>query len=68
MSDLGLYVPGHSLIHRMPAWTKLLALVLAGVCTFLLDTPIEIILGVVVVLACYALAGFWPVTDRKSVV
>ena len=39
MTPLGLYRPGSSLIHRLPAGVKLLALVLAGIGSVFLRTP-----------------------------
>ena len=39
MTPIGLYRPGSSLIHRLPAGVKLLALVLAGIGSVFLRTP-----------------------------
>lgn len=67
MNPLGLYVPGDSLLHRLPAGIKLLLLVALGVASVFLRSPLAISAAVVVVLACYALAGFTPVTAVRQV-
>lgn len=53
MSTLGLYVPGDSVLHRLRAGTKLLAMVAVGAGSVLLDHPwqVAVIMGLV-------LAGF----------
>jgi biotin transport system permease protein len=53
MSTLGLYVPGDSVLHRMRAGTKLLAMVAVGAGSVLLDHPwqVAVVMGLV-------LAGF----------
>ena len=52
MSLLGLYVPGSSPLHRAPAWSKLLGLVLLAALTPLLDLWWQrcLLLGLVIVL------------------
>lgn len=67
MSALGLYVPGDSLVHRLPAGVKLLVLVLAGIGSVFLRDPLAVGVSVVVVLICYALAGFTPMTAVRQV-
>ncbi len=57
MSALGLYVPGDSVVHRVPAGAKLAALVLVGASSFLLDRPWQVALFVATVVAGYAAAG-----------
>jgi biotin transport system permease protein len=66
VSPLGVYVPGSSVLHRVPAGTKLLALVAAGVVSVLLDRPWQVLAALAVVLAGYALAGLsWRVAARQ---
>lgn len=67
MNPLGLYVPGDSLLHRLPADVKLLLLVALGIASVFLRSPVAVGVAVVVVIACYALAGFTPVTAARQV-
>jgi biotin transport system permease protein len=60
MSPLGLYVPGSSVLHRLPAGAKLLAMVAAGVVSVLLDHPWQVAVALAAVLAGYAAAGLSP--------
>jgi biotin transport system permease protein len=60
MSTLGLYRPGRSVLHRAPAWSKLLVLLLAGASSVLLDRPWQVGAALAVVLAGYAVAGVPP--------
>jgi biotin transport system permease protein len=60
MNPLGLYVPGTSPVHRLPAGLKLLALLVAGAGSLLLDQPVQVLGGIVVVVALYAVAGLSP--------
>jgi biotin transport system permease protein len=55
-STIGLYLPGDSALHRLPAGVKLTALVLAGVCSLLLRAPLQTAVAIVVVLLGYAVA------------
>jgi biotin transport system permease protein len=58
-STIGLYLPGGSVLHRLPAGLKLAALLLAGVCSLLLRTPLQVAAAIAVVLLGY-LAGRVP--------
>ena len=60
MNPLGLYVPGSSLVHRVPAGVKLLLLVVCGVVSLLLREPWQVLAALVVVAALYAVAGLPP--------
>lgn len=60
MNDLGLYVPGDSLIHRLPAGVKLGLLVIVGAASVLLRSPVILAVAVAVSLVLYAIAGFSP--------
>jgi len=55
-STLGLYHPGASVVHRMPAGSKLLLLVLAAVGTHWLGSPARIAYATLTVALLYALA------------
>ncbi len=57
MNVLGLYVPGTSPVHRLPAGTKLLLLLLAGASTVFVDEPWQVLVALGVVLVCYGLAA-----------
>ena len=67
MSSLGLYRPGSSLLHRMPAGAKLLLMVAAGAASVFLDHPWQGGLAVLVVLGGYLLAGFTLGTAWRQV-
>jgi biotin transport system permease protein len=60
VSPLGLYVPGTSLLHRMPAGVKLLALVAAGVATVVVHHGWQVLVALGLVLVAYAVAGLRP--------
>lgn len=60
MSPLGLYLPGSSPLHRLPASVKLLAVVVAGVASVLLDRPWQVAAALAVVLGGYAAARLPP--------
>ena len=60
MSALGLYVPGSSPVHRVPAGVKLLVLLVAGVGSLLLDDPRQVLAALVVVATLYVVAGLPP--------
>lgn len=53
---IGLYRPGTSLLHRLPAGSKLAALLLVGVASPFVRTPETTVAGLVVVLLGYAIA------------
>ena len=57
MNALGLYVPGGSVVHRLPASVKLLLLLLVGAGSVLLDSGWQVAALLVLVLAGYPLAG-----------
>lgn len=57
MSVIGLYVPGSSVLHRVPAGAKLLTLVVLGVGSLLLDRPWQVGAALMAVLLGYAAAG-----------
>lgn len=54
---VGLYHPGTSVLHRMPAGTKLAVLILAGAGSLLVDNPVQTMTAMAVVLAGYAIGG-----------
>lgn len=54
----GLYRPGHSPLHRLPAGPKLLALVVAGALVIWLDTPTLVGAALLLVALGYPVAGF----------
>ncbi len=60
MNPLGLYVPGSSPVHRVPAGAKLVALVGVGVVSVLLDRPWQVGVALLLVLTTYAVAGLGP--------
>lgn len=57
MNALGLYVPGASVVHRLPAGVKLLLLMLVGAGSVLLDAWWQVAALLVLVLGAYPLAG-----------
>lgn len=60
MNPLGLYVPGTSAVHRVPAGAKLLLMVAAGVLSLWLDRLWEVGAALVLVLLGYRAAGLSP--------
>jgi biotin transport system permease protein len=60
MRDLSLYVPGASVLHRMPAGAKLLSLLALSVLTLWLRAPVQIAAVGGLVLIGYAVARFSP--------
>ena len=60
MTPIGLYRPGSSLIHRLPAGVKLLALVLAGIGSVFLRTPPQVTAWLVAVVVLYLVAELSP--------
>ncbi len=60
MSPLGLYLPGSSVLHRLPAGVKLLAMVAVGVGSVFLDRPWQVAVTLSGVLLLYAVAGLSP--------
>ena len=67
MNPLGLYVPGNSPVHRLPAAVKLLLLVALGVASVFLRAPVPVGGAIVIVIACYAVAGLSPVVAIRQV-
>ena len=67
MSTIGLYRPGRSVVHRMPAGLKLLLLVAAGAAAFMVDTPIVLAACLVGALLLHAVAGLGPRTVWSQV-
>lgn len=58
-STMGLYCPGESVLHRLPAGAKLLALICFGCLSVLIQRSwLATTIAVVVVVATYFLAGF----------
>ncbi|HEX4978107.1 MAG TPA: energy-coupling factor transporter transmembrane protein EcfT [Nocardioides sp.] len=57
MNALGLYVPGTSVVHRLPAGSKLVLLLVVGAGSVLLDRWWQVAVLLVLVLAGYPLAG-----------
>jgi biotin transport system permease protein len=60
VSPLGLYVPGRSPVHRLPAGVKLVAMLLAGAGSILLSAPWQVLVALAVVALLYALARLSP--------
>jgi biotin transport system permease protein len=57
VSSLGLYRPGVSPLHRVPAGAKLAVLVVAGAGSFLVDRPWHVAVALVAVALGYGVAG-----------
>lgn len=66
MSELGLYIPGRSVIHRMPAGAKLALLVLCGVLSVFLDGVPRVVVALTMAFLLYAVAGFTPLVALKQ--
>jgi biotin transport system permease protein len=60
MSPLGLYVPGDSVLHRTRAGHKLVAMLLAGAGSMLLDEVWQVGVALLLVVLGYVLAGLSP--------
>ncbi|HEY0905450.1 MAG TPA: energy-coupling factor transporter transmembrane protein EcfT [Acidimicrobiales bacterium] len=56
MSELGVYLPGRSLLHRLPAAVKLLGLVTGAVVSVFLRDPVAVGAALALVLLLYAVA------------
>lgn len=67
MNALGLYVPGHSPVHRLPAGAKLALLLLVGAGSVLLDSWWQVAALLVLVLVGYPLAGLSLRTALRQV-
>jgi len=53
---LSLHIPGASLVHRAPAWVKLLLLCLSGTAVMFVSSPLVLALALALVLIGYAVA------------
>jgi biotin transport system permease protein len=62
VNPLGLYVPGRSPVHRLPAGVKLVLLLLVGAGSLLLRDPWQVLVASGVVLVLYGVAGLSPRT------
>jgi biotin transport system permease protein len=62
VSPLGLYVPGTSPVHRAPAGLKLAGMLVAGICSVLLDDVGAVAVAAGLVLVGYLVAGLSPRT------
>jgi biotin transport system permease protein len=61
VTELGLYHPGSSWLHRLPAGPKLASLLLAAVATHWLDQPWRVGVALLVTVLLYAAARLpWP--------
>lgn len=60
MSVLGVYRPGDSVVHRVPAGWKLLALLVLGAASVLVDSAWGVAAGAALVAVGYAVAGLGP--------
>jgi biotin transport system permease protein len=67
VSSLGVYSPGSSVLHRIPAGAKLLTMVAAGVGSVFLDTVWQVTAAILVVLAGYLLARIPLLTALRQV-
>lgn len=56
----GLYIPGRSIVHRLPASAKLAVLFVVSPLALLLDTPLPLLGGLALVLGLYAIARIPP--------
>jgi biotin transport system permease protein len=60
VSPLGLYVPGNSVLHRVRAGHKLVAMLLAGAVSVFLDEVWQVGVALLLVMLGYLLAGLSP--------
>jgi biotin transport system permease protein len=67
VSTLGVYSPGSSVLHRIPAGAKLLMMVAAGVGSVFLDTVWQVTAAILVVLAGYLVARIPLLTALRQV-
>lgn len=56
----GLYIPGRSIVHRLPASTKLAVLFVGSPLVLLLDAPLPLLGGMALALGLYAIARIPP--------
>jgi biotin transport system permease protein len=64
---IGLYVPGRSVVHRAPAWAKLVVLVVLGAGAIWLDRPWQVALALLIALLGYPAAGLTPATALRQI-
>jgi len=64
---LGLYHPGASLLHRLPAGLKVSALLVAGACSVLIRTPAQTAAALACVLLGYGAARISPPAVLDSI-
>lgn len=67
MSVLGVYRPGRSVVHRLPAGVKLLLLLVLGAASVLVDDPWVVAAGAALVAGAYAAAGLGPRVTLRQV-
>ena len=66
MTTLGLYRPGSSLLHRVPAGPKLLGLIFLGALSILVDRPWQVGVALLAVLGGYRVAGLGSLTAARQ--
>lgn len=54
---MGLFRPGDSVVHRLPASVKLVVLVVAGVASVFVDAPATAVAALALIAVCYSLSG-----------
>lgn len=59
---IGVYEAGTSVVHRLPAWAKLSALLAFTTVLLVWRSPETVVVGTLVVILAYALAGYGPAT------
>jgi biotin transport system permease protein len=64
---ISVYVPGNSILHRLPAGFKLLCLLAFTTLMLVFRSPVTVATGAVVVILGYALGGFSPRTAIAQV-
>ncbi len=57
---ISVYVPGNSLLHRLPAGFKLFCLLTFTTLLLVFRSPITVAIGTLAVIVGYALGGFTP--------
>lgn len=67
MTDLSLFVPGTSLLHRLPASAKLLGLLALSIVTIWLQSAWQVGAVLALVLVGYAVAGIGPSLVARQV-
>jgi biotin transport system permease protein len=67
MTQIGLYLPGTTVLHRSPAGLKLSVLLLCGIGSILLDRAWQVGIALLLVTGGYLLAGLTPVAMARQV-